>query len=154
MTSGILSPKPRKPRSSRSDTAIPRTFGIETMAPFRQPWVLPPTVKTTNYLAFAVAIPALLTGCATNTESRVSNPSAPGPAVGNAVGTAVGAVGSNVVGVAVGAAEGAATATKATFTNERRVIRVWKTETTSDGRTIQVPVEIEVDENGRPIEKK
>jgi hypothetical protein len=50
--------------------------------------------------------------------------------------------------------EGATAATKSTFTNERRVVRVWKTETTADGRTIQVPVEIEVDEYGRPIEKK
>lgn len=94
------------------------------------------------------------TGCASNTESRVTNPNQPGPAVGNAVGTVVGAVGSNVVGAVVGGVEGASNATKATFTNERRVIRGWKTETTSDGRTIQVPVEIEVDENGRPIEKK
>ncbi len=94
----------------------------------------------------------LLTGCATNSDARITNPKAPGPAVGNAVGTAVGAVGSNVVGVVVGAGEGAANATKSTFTNERRVVRVWKTETTSDGRKIQVPVEIEVDENGRPIE--
>ena len=111
-------------------------------------------MKKTNYIAFAAALPVFLAGCATNTESRVTTPSAPGPAVGNAVGTAVGAVGSNAVGVAVGAAEGASSATKATFTNEHRVIRVWKTEKTSDGRTIQVPVEIEVDENGRPIEKK
>ena len=64
------------------------------------------------------------------------------------------AVGSNVVGAVVGGVEGATEATKATFKNERRVIRVWKTETTSDGRTIQVPVEVEVDEQGRPIEKK
>lgn len=94
----------------------------------------------------------LLTGCATNSDARVTNPKAPGPAVGNAVGTAVGAVGSNVAGVVVGGVEGAAAATKSTFTNERRIVRVWKTETTSDGRKIQVPVEIEVDENGRPIE--
>jgi hypothetical protein len=103
----------------------------------------------------ALTAPALmLTGCATTNESRVTNPSAPGPAVGNAVGTVVGAVGSNVVGVVVGGVEGASSATKATFTNEHRVMRVWKTETTADGRTIQVPVEVEVDENGKPIEKK
>jgi len=96
----------------------------------------------------------LLAGCATNTEHRVTNPNAPGPAVGHAVGTAVGAVGSNVVGAVVGGVEGAAEATKSTFTNERRVVRVWRTETTADGRTIQVPVEIEVDAYGRPIEKK
>jgi len=105
--------------------------------------------------ALAIAVPFMIsTGCASNTESRVTNPNQPGPAVGNAVGTVVGAVGSNVVGAVVGGVEGASNATKATFTNERRVIRGWKTETTSDGRTIQVPVEIEVDENGRPIEKK
>jgi hypothetical protein len=94
-------------------------------------------------------------GCeTTNSEARVSTPKQPGPAVGHAVGTAVGAVGSNVVGVVVGGVEGAAEATKSTFTNERRIIRTWRTETTSDGRTIQVPIEIEVDANGRPIEKK
>jgi hypothetical protein len=32
------------------------------------------------------------------------------------------------------------------------VIRTWREEKTSDGRTIKVPVEIEVDENGKPIE--
>ena len=95
----------------------------------------------------------LLFGCATNTESRVTNPNQPGPAVGNAVGTAVGAVGSNVVGTVVGVVEGATDATKSTFTNERRVVRTWKTETTADGRTIQVPVEVEVDEYGHPISK-
>ena len=106
-------------------------------------------------VTLALAIPAgLLPGCATTTESRVTNPNQPGPAVGNAVGTAVGAVGSNVVGVVIGGVEGAAAATKSTFTNERRVIRIWKTEVTSDGRTIQVPTEIEVDEAGRPIEKE
>ena len=126
------------------------------MAPFPQPPVTPSTVKHPTILtAFALAVPLLLlTSCATNPESRAPNPSAPGPAVGHAVGTAVGAVGSNVVGAVVGGVEGAAAATKSTFTNERRVVRVWKTETTADGRTIQVPVEIEVDAYGRPIEKK
>jgi hypothetical protein len=96
----------------------------------------------------------LMSGCNTAPETRVHNQNAPGPAVGNALGTAVGAVGSNVVGVVTGAAEGAAAATKSTFTNEHRIVRTWRTETTADGRTIQVPVEIEVDEKGRPIEKK
>lgn len=95
------------------------------------------------------------TGCTTtNTEAQVTNSKQPGPAVGRAVGTAVGAVASNVTGAVVGGVEGAAEATKSTFTNEHRIIRTWKTETTPDGRTIQVPVEIEVDENGRPIEQK
>ena len=69
------------------------------------------------------------------------------------VGAAAGAVTGEVTGVVVGAAEGASAAAKAPFTNERRVVRTWKTETTTDGRTIQVPVEIEVDEQGRPLTK-
>jgi len=102
-----------------------------------------------------VAPVVLLTGCTTaGRDARITNPNQPGPAVGNAVGTAVGAVGSNVAGAVVGAGEGIASTTKNTFTNERRVVRTWRTETTSDGRTIRIPVEIEVDENGRPIERK
>ncbi|MDI1250280.1 MAG: flagellar motor protein MotB [Lacunisphaera sp.] len=94
---------------------------------------------------------ALFTGCTTSPEGRVTSDQ-PGPVIGRAVGTAVGAVGSNVAGVVVGGVEGAAAATKSTFTNERRVIRTWREEKTADGRTIKVPVEVEVDENGRPIE--
>jgi hypothetical protein len=95
---------------------------------------------------------ALATGCATQpAETRLTNPSQPGPAVGYAVGSAVGAVTGNVAGAVVGGAEGAAAAAKKPFTNERRIVRTWKTETTSDGRTIQVPVDTEVDEQGRPI---
>lgn len=95
---------------------------------------------------------ALATGCATQpAETRLTNPSQPGPAVGYAVGSAVGAVAGNVAGAVVGGAEGATAAAKKPFTNERRVVRTWKTETTADGRTIQVPVDTEVDEQGRPI---
>ena len=104
---------------------------------------------------FALIAPVVvLTGCTSaGREARVTNPNQPGPAVGNAVGTAVGAVGSNVVGAVVGGVEGAAAATKSTFTNEHRIVRTWRIEKTSDGRTIKVPVEIEVDENGKPIER-
>lgn len=105
-------------------------------------------------LLVLIAPAVFVTGCTTaGRDARVTNPNQPGPVVGNAVGTAVGAVGSNVAGAVVGAAEGAAAATRNTFTNERRVVRTWRTETTSDGRTIRIPVEIEVDENGRPIER-
>ncbi|HYD82572.1 MAG TPA: flagellar motor protein MotB, partial [Opitutus sp.] len=68
-----------------------------------------------------------------------------------AAGTVVGAVAGNVAGAVAGGAEGAVQAAKAPFTNERRIVRTWRTETTTDGRTIQVPVETEVDEHGRPI---
>jgi hypothetical protein len=103
--------------------------------------------------AASTVVLTLLTGCTTPAEQRITNPRHVGPAVGNAVGAAAGAVTGEVAGVVVGAAEGASAAAKAPFTNERRVVRTWKTETTSDGRTIQVPVEIEVDEQGRPITK-
>lgn len=93
-----------------------------------------------------------LAGC-TSGDGRVTNPRSPGPAIGNAVGTVGGAVVGNVAGGVVGVGEGAAVAAKKPFNSERRVIRTWRTETTSDGRTIQVPVEVEVDAQGRPISK-
>ncbi|MDX2185936.1 MAG: flagellar motor protein MotB [Opitutaceae bacterium] len=99
-----------------------------------------------------VAITAAFSGCASsNPDSRYTNPRQPGPAVGNAVGQTVGVVTGNVAGAVVGAGEGMVEGSKKAFNNERRVVRTWRTETTSDGRTIQVPVEIEVDEQGRPI---
>lgn len=108
-------------------------------------------MKTRLLAPVILAGAALLTGCTTSPDARVTSPNQPGPEIGNAVGTVVGAVGSNVVGVGVGVVEGTTAAVKSTFTNERRVIRTWREEKTSDGRIIKVPVEIEVDENGRPI---
>jgi hypothetical protein len=98
------------------------------------------------------ATAAVFTGCvSSNPDSRYTNPRQPGPAVGNAVGEVVGTVTGNVAGAVVGTGEGVVDGAKKSFQNERRVVRTWRTETTSDGRTIQVPVEIEVDEQGRPI---
>ena len=77
--------------------------------------------NSTLFPVAALGATLILSGCNT-TESRVAS-NQPGPAVGRAIGTAVGAVGSNVVGVGVGMAEGAASATKSTFTNERRYVR-------------------------------
>ncbi len=93
----------------------------------------------------------LFAGCASAPGTTYTNPNQPGPAVGQAIGQGVGAVAGNVAGAVVGAAEGATSAAKKPFTNEARVVRTWRTETTADGRTIQVPVDTEVDENGRPI---
>jgi hypothetical protein len=108
--------------------------------------------NSTLFPVLALGATLTLAGCK-STDSRVTS-NQPGPAVGMAVGSAVGAVGSNVVGLGVGMAEGAAAATKSTFTNERRYVRTWREEKTSDGRIIKIPVEIEVDANGRPIERK
>jgi len=39
----------------------------------------------------------------------------------------------------------------APFNNTTRIVRRWRTETTSDGRTVQVPEDILVDAQGRPV---
>lgn len=91
-------------------------------------------------------------GCASDpNRPGLTDPRQPGPAVGQAVGATVGAVGGNAVGAVVGVGEGAAAAARVPFNNTRRVVRHWKQETTSDGRVIQVPVDIEVDSLGRPL---
>ncbi len=101
----------------------------------------------------AVAVVLATGGCATNRDGRTVNTRQPGPALGTAVGTAAGAVAGNAAGAVVGVGEGFAGATASAFNGERRVVRTWRTETTSDGRVIRVPVEIEVDQHGRPIER-
>ncbi len=67
------------------------------------------------------------------------------------MGVATGAVVGNVAGGVVGAGEGFVAAAGSAFNADRRVVRTWRTETTADGRTIRAPVEIEVDEYGRPV---
>ncbi len=106
--------------------------------------------------ASSTMLPALATvilaGCASDpNRPGLTNPRQPGPAIGRGVGSAVGAVGGNVAGAVVGVGEGIAAAGKVPFDNTRRVVRTWRQETTSDGRTIQVPVDIEVDQYGRPL---
>ena len=93
-----------------------------------------------------------LCGCLSDpNRPGLTDPRQPGPAIGQAVGGTVGAVGGNVAGAVVGVGEGAAATARAPFNNTRRVIRTWRQETTSDGRVIQVPVDIEVDSLGRPL---
>ena len=104
-------------------------------------------------LAGLGATALFLTGCAAKGTSY-TNPDHPGPAVGQTVGEGVGVIGGNIAGAAVGAVEGTVDGVKKPFTNERHIVRTWHTETTSDGRTIQVPVDTEVDENGRPVAGK
>ena len=97
---------------------------------------------------------ALMSGCSTTDGKSSTNPNHIGPAIGQGVGTGVGVVGGNVVGGVVGVGEGIAAGAKKPFTNEPRVVRTWRTETTSDGRTVQVPYDILVDQYGRPIADK
>jgi hypothetical protein len=89
----------------------------------------------------------LLTGCASNHTS----PYQPGPVAGQAVGTGVGLAAGNVAGFGVGVVEGTAHGIAAPFNPNYHMVRYWRTQTTSDGRTIQVPYDILVDQYGRPV---
>ena len=110
-------------------------------------------MKTFPVLVVGSALVMLAaSGCATKRDGRAVNTRQPGPAIGTAVGTVAGAAAGNVTGAVVGAGEGFAGASSSAFNGERRVVRSWRTETTADGRTIRVPVEIEVDEYGRPYQ--
>lgn len=105
-----------------------------------------------NYATLVLVTAGLvgLSGCASGHDAQIVNTRQPGPALGAAVGTVGGAVVGNAAGLVVGVGEGAVGATSVPFNNDRRVIRTWRTEVTAAGRTIQVPVEIDVDQYGRP----
>ncbi|AHF91933.1 flagellar motor protein MotB [Opitutaceae bacterium TAV5] len=105
-------------------------------------------------LAFTLVAVLLTGGCATHNDGRITNPDQPGPAIGNAAGAVVGAVAGNAAGAVVGVGEGVAWQTKEVFNNDHQVVRRWQTVTTSDGRTVQVPVEIAVDKYGVPLADK
>ena len=90
-------------------------------------------------------------GCHEVHPSPVGSPYHPGPVIGQGVGYGAGVVAGNVAGAAVGIGQGAAAGVAAPFDNTTRVVRRWHTETTSDGRTVQVPQDILVDGYGRPV---
>ena len=92
----------------------------------------------------------LLTGCS-STDYGHTSPYQPGPVAGKTVGQGVGVVAGNVVGAGVGVVEGTARGMAAPFNPSYHMVRYWRTETTSDGRTIQVPYDILVDQYGRPV---
>ena len=105
-----------------------------------------------SLLTVGCAAGVALLGCASDPNRiGVTNPNHPGPAAGRAVGAGAGVVAGNVAGGVVGVGEGFAVGASAPFNNTRRVVRTWRTETTSDGRVIQVPVDTVVDQYGRPI---
>ena len=92
----------------------------------------------------------LLNGCS-RTDYGHTSPYHPGPVVGKTVGNDVGVVAGNVAGVGVGVVEGVAHGVAAPFNPSYHMVRYWRTETTSDGRTIQVPYDVLVDQYGRPV---
>jgi hypothetical protein len=102
--------------------------------------------SSVNSLFFSLLF---LTGCAA--DYGHTSPYHPGPAAGKAVGHSVGVVAGNAAGLGVGVVEGTAHGLAAPFDPSYRMVRRWTTETTSDGRVIQVPVDVLIDKNGRPV---
>lgn len=98
-----------------------------------------------------IAVGLISAGCA-NTQYSHTSPYHPGPVVGQQAGLAAGVVAGNAIGAGVGVVEGTAAGLAAPFDPSYHMVREWKTEVTSDGRTIQVPVDILVDQYGRPAQ--
>jgi hypothetical protein len=94
---------------------------------------------------------ALLAATGCRTDKKAGSPYQPGPVAGTAVGTGVGVVAGNVAGFGAGVVNGTVEGTKKVFDPSYHLVRYWKTETTPDGRTIQVPYDVLVDEYGRPV---
>jgi hypothetical protein len=88
------------------------------------------------------------TGC--KTDYGTGSPYQPGQAAGKTVGAGVGVVAGNVAGAGVGVVQGTVAGMATTFDPTYHMVRYWRTETTSDGRTIQVPYDVLVDQYGRP----
>jgi len=104
-----------------------------------------PTFST---LALIIGVPGI-TGC--RSDYYVGSPYHPGPAAGMAVGVGAGVVAGNAVGFGAGVAQGAVAGTASALDPSYHMVREWRTETTADGRTIQVPYDILVDQYGRPV---
>ena len=103
-----------------------------------------------NFAAGAVAllVLAVVAGCS---SEKTGSPYHPGPVAGTVVGEGVGTVAGNVIGFGAGVVGGTVSGTAKVLDPSYRMVRYWKTETTSDGRTIQVPYDVLVDQYGRPV---
>jgi hypothetical protein len=99
-------------------------------------------------IGFAGLLALAATGCHSD---QTGSPYHPGPVAGNVVGEGVGIVAGNAVGFGAGVVNGTVEGTKRVLDTRYRMVRYWRTETTSDGRTIQVPYDVMVDEYGRPV---
>ena len=109
------------------------------------------TMKITSIFAAGIAgfLAVATTGC--RSDSYVGSPYQPGPVAGTAIGTGVGAVAGNAVGFGAGVVQGTVGGAANALDPSYRMVRQWRTETTADGRVIQVPYDIMVDQNGRPV---
>ena len=92
---------------------------------------------------------AASTGC--RTDYGKGSPSQPGPVAGKTVGAGAGVVAGNAVGFGAGVVSGAAAGYSKAMDPSYHMVRYWRTETTPDGRTIQVPYDVMVDQYGRPM---
>ena len=100
------------------------------------------TAGSAGLLALAAA------GCH---SEQTGSPYHPGPVAGQVVGEGVGIVAGNAVGFGAGVVNGTWDGATRVLDTRYRMVRYWRTETTSDGRTIQVPYDVMVDEYGRPV---
>ncbi len=107
-------------------------------------------MKNLSNLTAAAGLLALITATGCHSD-QTGSPYHPGPVAGTAVGEGVGIVAGNAVGFGAGVVGGAVNGTTRVLNPSYHMVRYWKTETTTDGRTIQVPYDVLVDEYGRPV---
>jgi hypothetical protein len=107
-------------------------------------------MKTTLIAGIFTSLVILLSATGCRSDYGAGSPYQPGPTAGKAVGAGVGTVAGNVAGFGVGAVQGTTHGFANTFDPQYHMVRYWKTETTADGRTIQVPYDVLVDQYGRP----
>ena len=108
-------------------------------------------MKVYDRVSVDVIILLALLGAGCSSPSYTTSPYQPGPQIGRAVGAGAGGVAGNAAGAVVGAGEGVVGGIVAPFDTTAHIVRRWHTEITPDGRTIQVPEDILVDADGRPV---
>jgi hypothetical protein len=107
-------------------------------------------MKTTTILVGTVTSFVILSTTGCRSDYSAGNPYQPGSPAGKAVGAGVGTVAGNAAGFGVGVAQGTVQGFGNAFDPKYHMVRYWRTETTPDGRTIQVPYDVLVDQYGRP----
>jgi hypothetical protein len=108
-------------------------------------------ISSFNVAGLGLALVLSVSGC-NSPKPGLTNQQQPGPAVGEAVGTGVGLVVGNAAGVVVGAGEGAVAGATASFKPAPvSTVQEYRTTVGPDGQIIRVPVKVQVDQYGRPI---
>ena len=107
-------------------------------------------MKTLPRISMATGALLVLAATGCRSDYGSGNPYQPGPTAGKAVGAGVGTVAGNVAGAGVGAVQGTTHGFANSFDPQYHMVRYWRTETTADGRTIQVPYDVLVDNTAVP----